>query len=53
MPDKNGPNVNTSVLHFLSIYGYFGIKILKDFVTVLIMDKLPLQLSCIHNTLKN
>lgn len=39
MPDKNVAK------HFifpilLSFYGYFGIKILKDFVTVLIMDKL-------------
>jgi hypothetical protein len=24
------PNVNSSVLHFIPIYGYFSVKILKD-----------------------
>lgn len=32
-----------------SIYGCFGIKNLNDFVTVLIMGKLPLQLRHIHS----
>lgn len=50
MPDKNDANHLTFPI-LLFFYGYFGIKILKDFVTVLVMDKLLLQLSCIHHTL--
>lgn len=52
MPDKNDAKHFTFPI-LLSFYSYFGIKILKDFVTILIMDKLLLQLSFIHHTLNN